>query len=111
VTLYFEGHSDDTVAWTDAGGFPIMRGDSLDDCARGDDFVFTVGNEASGGVRVVFAYARGDSPGWAATFELLEEDVPIPWPISLDADGYTVRVRIDGSVTMANVKAERRRTK
>ena len=30
---------------------------------------------------------------------------------SLDADGYTVRVRIDGNVTMADVKAEKRRPK
>lgn len=103
MSVFIEGHSDDTVAWgTD--GFPVMRGDSLDDCASGQDFVLTFGNEATGGCRVVFAYARGDSPGWAATVDMLEEDVPIPWPISICGSGYGVSVEIVGA-TLADLKS------
>jgi len=61
----------------------------------------TVG-DTSGGVVVRVEYAVANRAGvWSVAFEPIDEDVPIPWPISVklnairDGRGYSTEASID----------------
>lgn len=59
--------------------------------------------DGSGGLVVRFYYAPlrqpkndvGDGATWQARIDVVDEDTPIPWPVSIKSDGYTVVVEVD----------------
>jgi hypothetical protein len=59
------------------------------------------------GVHVVMHYGRQDAT-WGATIHRLEEDAPIPWPVTVceGKRGYSVRVCIDAEADMVVVGME-----
>ncbi len=58
---------------------------------------------ANAGLVVRFYYAPprqpkngvGDGGTWQARIDLVDEDTPIPWPVAIKAEGYTVVVEVD----------------
>lgn len=56
---------------------------------------FRVGSKEDGGVSVKMIYAPGEGACWAALIHQLEEDIPIPWPVRIRAEGYTVIVEVE----------------
>lgn len=58
---------------------------------------------AAAGVVVRFEYAPrrnprhglGDGATWQVRVDLVDTDIPIPWPVRVEAEGYSPRVVID----------------
>jgi hypothetical protein len=59
--------------------------------------VVTVGDRETGGCVVVAEYAVENRAGvWSMSVSQIDEDVPIPWPVSIAVEhGYSVAVVID----------------
>lgn len=61
------------------------------------DVRFTIGSDVHGGIVVVMSYAPDDLEDgcWQARLAPIAEDVPCPWPVRVDAKGYSAVVQID----------------
>ncbi len=83
--IKLSGYSDDNVE---------IEGDYEDEILAYDrestDFVI---GTPEGGVRVGMAYS--DLGVWMATLSPLKEGVPIPWPVRIEAGGYTIVAIVD----------------
>jgi hypothetical protein len=90
--LRISGASDDLVE---------IEGDHRDEISSTKPVLFVIGNdkptqgENSAGVHLRMEY--GEMPGatWAATISPIDEDVPIPWSVSVASERYTAVVAID----------------
>lgn len=105
--LKISGHSDDIVcanvsvsrACPDCGGevqdglyegTVVEKEDEIG--AYNQDLIFYVGDE-KGAVAIVYGYSANGC--WFATVGLVDEDIEIPWPVSIKSEGYAVVVEID----------------
>lgn len=83
------GHSDDVV---------VVKGDVVEELgAFGRRRCITIGGEGEG-VEVRAEYAPKNSKGatWQFSINLLDEDVPCPWPIRIETEHvYSQAVVID----------------
>lgn len=89
--IRIQGYSDDIVH-IEADGVA----DEFDDCAQQTVRSFLIGTKEAGLVaRAVYAPKRkpkdgiGDGGTWQLQVDLVDEDVPIPWTVRVEADGYT----------------------
>lgn len=91
------GHSDDVLS-VDTDG---AAGDEFDGNDR--TVVILIGTVA-GGLVVRATYAPdnrepkngiGDGGTWQMAIELIDEDVPIPWRVRIEAEGYTPIVVVE----------------
>ena len=84
------GASDDLVEIEDSAG----DGDEIDCYDRGVEIL--VDDPHHGGVIVRADYApKGAGAVWQFGLRQLDEDVPIPWPVHIEAKGYSVHVVIE----------------
>ena len=90
--ITISGYSDDIVSIDADDG----SGDELDDCAQQTERVIMVGGD-DGGLVVCVTYAPGDKATWRIAVDLVDEDVPIPWPVRItNGDrGYTPALVIE----------------
>jgi len=58
--------------------------------AHNESIAFTIGDD-EGGVVVEMIYIGI----WATKIHQLGEDIPVPWQVTIGADGHTVVVRVD----------------
>lgn len=83
----FYGHSDDCAE---------VDGDIREEIGCYDGEVRWRVGDAGGGVFVTASYGRGDGSVWAFTVEQIDEDIAVPWPISIKPEhGYSLRVNVD----------------
>lgn len=104
--LTIRGHSDDIVCanvsvksvCSECGGkidgpdegFVVEEEDEIG--AYNQDLIFYVG-DASGAVAIVYGYSAMGC--WFATVSLVDEDIQIPWPVSIKSEGYSIVVMVD----------------
>lgn len=55
-----------------------------------------IGTRETGGLRVIAVYApKGSKYGvWRLSVEPLDEDIVVPWPVSVETKGYSCVIRI-----------------
>jgi hypothetical protein len=54
-----------------------------------------VGNEVMGGLLVIGQYAPSENATWRLSIDMLDEDIPVPWPVRVEFNGYSPTVIID----------------
>lgn len=80
--LKIYGHSDDIVELDGIVEESIQ--------ALANDVCVKIGDEKAGGIWVYMTY---DSL-WTAAVSLIDENIPIPWPVLIKGDGHTIVVEI-----------------
>lgn len=72
-----------------------------------EDVLIQIGDEETGGVVIRMSYAprfnafTAAFACWSAEIAQIDEDKPIPWPISISTNRYSVEVRIDAPPSVA----------
>lgn len=81
------GHSDDVV---------VIDGDIREELgAFNDERVITIGGEGAG-LEVVASYGKGNGGVWQFTLRQVDEDVGVPWSVSITTEHtYSLAVVID----------------